>query len=71
MATEWNPDVNSSEPCTVCRTTMELTDRQPIDAQYEVLFFKCPLCSKSLQAVGYSNLSAIIEDPLPEVVDRV
>jgi hypothetical protein len=53
MAAEWNPDVNSSEPCTVCRTTMELTDRQPVDAQYEVLFFKCPLCSKSLQTVGY------------------
>jgi hypothetical protein len=71
MATEWNPDVNSSEPCTVCRTAMELTDRQPVDAQYEVRFFECPLCAKSLQTVGHSGLLAIAGDPLPEMVDQV
>jgi len=39
----------TSETCTVCRTTMELFDTQPIDEQYEVRFFKCPLCAKSSQ----------------------
>jgi len=44
------PDMHpTSETCTVCRTTMELFDTQPIDEQYEVRFFKCPLCAKSSQ----------------------
>jgi hypothetical protein len=54
--------MNASDPCTVCRTAMELADRQPVDEQYEVLFFKCPLCSKSTQTVTYS-------EPLPIIVD--
>jgi flavoprotein len=58
------PYMNSSGPCTVCRTTMELTDRQPVDEQYEVWFFKCPLCSKAAQTVTYSKLLAVIEDPV-------
>jgi hypothetical protein len=48
------------EACTVCRTTMELLDTQPIDEQYEVIFFKCPLCAKSSQiATTYSKLVPI------------
>jgi hypothetical protein len=48
--TEDSRDMHSiSETCTVCRTTMEWIDTQPVDEQYQVLFFKCPLCAKSSQ----------------------
>jgi hypothetical protein len=43
---------------------MELTDRQPVDEQYEVWFFKCPPCSKAAQTATYSKLLAVIEDPV-------
>jgi hypothetical protein len=55
--------MNSSESCTVCRTKMALANTQPIDERYEVLFYKCPLCSKSAQTVRYSEALATIEDP--------
>jgi hypothetical protein len=45
----------SKERCTVCGTAMELADQQPIGDLYEVLFFKCPLCSKSTQIVTCSK----------------
>ena len=49
-----------SETCTVFRTTMEWIDTQPVDEQYQVLFFKCPLCAKSSQiATVYSKLVPI------------
>jgi hypothetical protein len=57
------PPMNCSESCTVCGTATELTDRQPVDAQYEVLFFKCPVCSKSAQTVARYLFSAIVVDP--------
>jgi hypothetical protein len=37
--------------CTICRTTMALTDRQLFDDQYETVFFKCPMCGSSAQVV--------------------
>jgi uncharacterized protein YbaR (Trm112 family) len=40
-----------SERCPVCRTKLKLVARQPIDEQYETLFFKCPLCAKAEQVV--------------------
>jgi len=43
------------EECTVCRTTMELFDKQPVDDQHEVLFFRCPLCAKSAQRLMTSK----------------
>ena len=42
---------------------LEVTDVQTINERYEVLFFKCPLCSKSAQTVRHSELAAIISDP--------
>jgi hypothetical protein len=42
---------STSEPCPVCRTKLKLVARQPIDEQYETLFFKCPFCAKAEQVV--------------------
>jgi hypothetical protein len=35
---------------------MKLFDTQPLDAQNDILFYKCPLCTKSSQVVTYSRL---------------
>jgi hypothetical protein len=40
------PDV-----CTLCRTTMTLVDRQPVDHQYDVLFLSCAVCGSSAKRV--------------------
>jgi hypothetical protein len=45
---------------------MELFDRQPVDEEYEVLFYACPKCGKSSQTVTYSTTwSAKQEQPEP------
>jgi uncharacterized protein YbaR (Trm112 family) len=49
---------STSEPCPVCRTKLKLVARQPVDEQYETLFFKCPLCAKAEQVVMASDLMA-------------
>lgn len=51
--------MNSSEPCRVCRTTMELADTQPVGEQFAVQFYRCPLCGKSSQSLMHSELTAI------------
>jgi uncharacterized protein YbaR (Trm112 family) len=53
-----------SERCPVCRTKLKLVARQPIDEQYETLFFKCPLCAKAEQVVVASDL---MSGPEPEL----
>jgi hypothetical protein len=35
---------------------MELADTQPVDEQFAVQFYRCPLCGKSSQSVMYSEL---------------
>jgi hypothetical protein len=34
---------------------MDLVARQPVDGQYETMFFKCDLCGKSEQIVVASD----------------
>jgi hypothetical protein len=46
---------------------MELTERQPVHALYEVLFFECPLCLTAVKIVRHSSKLAIIIDPAARV----
>jgi hypothetical protein len=42
---------SAGEPCPICRTKMKRVARQPVDAKFEAVFFKCPMCAKLEQLV--------------------
>jgi hypothetical protein len=48
-----------STPCPICRTTMVLIARQPIDDRHKTLFFKCRLCGKTEQIVVASGMETV------------